>query len=273
MNPIYSIVNGEFILKDEAVIAISDLSIMRGFGVFDFLRTVNYRPVFLEDHLERFYFSAAEMMMNVGCDRHHLIEMIHRLIDKNKMPDSGIRITLTGGYAEDNYTMTKPNLLITQSPFLFDDKKFNKGIKLITFLHQRQLPQVKTIDYLMAIRLQDFIKEKNADDLLYQNGNEICECPRSNFFIVTKNDEVITPSKNILRGITRKKILGFSDLAISEGAIKPEDLLNIKEAFITSTTKNVLPVLEIDGKQIGNGKPGKMTTKIYERLVSIKENG
>lgn len=272
MNSIYSIINGEFILKDEAAILISDLSIMRGFGIFDFLRTVNYQPVFLEDHLDRFYFSASEMFMDVGYDRHHLIKIIQQLIDKNKIPDSGVRITLTGGYAEDNYSMTKPNLLITQSPFIFDREKFNKGTSLVTYQHQRQLPQVKTIDYLMAIRLQHFIKENKADDVLYHNGNEMCECPRSNFFIVTKNDEVITPSKHILNGITRKKILGFSEFKISEGTIKPEDILNVKEAFITSTTKNILPVLKINGNEVGDGKPGKITRNIYDRLFSMKEN-
>jgi len=272
MNAIYSIINGELILKDEAAIAISDLSIMRGFGIFDFFRTVNYQPVFLEDHLDRFYFSAAEMFMDVGYDRYQLSKIIQRLIDKNKIPDSGVRITLTGGYTEDNYSMTKPNLLITQSPFIFDREKFTKGTTLVTYRHQRQLPQVKTIDYLMAIRLQNFIKENNADDVLYHNGNEICECPRSNFFIVTKNDEVITASKNILRGITRKKILDFSEFKINEATIRPEDIFNIKEAFLTSTTKYVLPVLKIDGKEIGDGKPGKITRNIYERFLSIKEN-
>ncbi len=84
---------------------------------------------------------------------------------------------MTGGYSEDNYPMSKPNLLITQSPFTFDNEKFNTGTRLVTYQHQRQLPQVKTIDYLMAIRLQRFIKENNADDVLYDNGNEICECP------------------------------------------------------------------------------------------------
>ena len=199
MNPIYSIVNGEFILKEEAAIAISDLSIMRGFGIFDFFRAVNYQPVFLEDHFDRFYFSASEIFMDVGYERNQLHKIIQQLIDRNKIPDSGIRITLTGGYSEDNYSMSKPNLLITQFPFTFDKEKFNMGTTLATYQHQRQLPQIKTIDYLMAIRLQHFIKENNADDVLYDNGSEICECPRSNFFIVTKNDEVITPSKNILK--------------------------------------------------------------------------
>ncbi|MEO8823529.1 MAG: aminotransferase class IV [Ginsengibacter sp.] len=267
----YSIINGEFVVKNEAAILISDLSIQRGFGIFDFFRTVNYNLVFLEDHLQRFYFSASEMKMNVGYEPGELKQLIQQLIDKNKIPDSGIRITLTGGYSEDGYTPAKSNLLITQKPFTFNPESFNKGIKLITFQHQRQLPQVKTIDYLMAIHLQNFIKENNADDVLYFNQNEITECPRCNFFIVTKNEEVITPSNNILKGITRKKILDFSEFNVKEGIISPADILASGEAFISSTTKNILPVLEINGQIIADGKPGKMTQKIYEHLISIKE--
>jgi D-alanine transaminase/branched-chain amino acid aminotransferase len=271
MNPIYSVINGEFVLKNEASILISDLSIQRGYGIFDYFRTINYKPVFLEDHLQRFYFSTSEMFMDAGYKSDELKKVIQELIEKNKIPDSGIRITLTGGYSEDGYTQARPNLLITQMPFTFNQDNFNKGTRLITYQHQRQLPQVKTIDYLMAIRLQSFIKENNADDILYYNENEICECPRSNFFIVTKNDKIITPAKNILKGITRKTILGLSEFDVKEGIIKPEDILNIKEAFISSTTKNILPVLKINGREIGDGIPGMVTRKIYDYLFSLKE--
>jgi len=271
MNEMYSIINGAFVLKNEAAILISDLSIQRGFGIFDYFITINYEPVFLEDHLHRFYFSSSEMFMDAGYQPDELKKLIQQLIHKNKIPDSGIRITLTGGYSEDSYSPAKPNLLITQSPFTFNTDNFEKGIRLITYQHQRQLPQVKTIDYLMAIRLQKLIKENNADDVLYYNENEISECPRSNFFIVTKNDEIVTPAKNVLKGITRKKILGFSEFNIKEGVFTTADILDIKEAFISSTTKNILPVLMINGKEIGDGNPGEITRKIYRKLLSIKE--
>ncbi len=271
MSYIYAVINGDFILKEEATILISDLSIQRGYGIFDYFRTVNNSPVFLEDHLDRFYRSASGMNLAATVDRDQLKEIIQQLMDKNNIPDSGIRLTLTGGYSEDGYSLATPNLLITQTPFTFNKENFNKGIRLITFDHQRQLPQVKTIDYVMAIHLQPFIKENNADDVLYHNNGAICECPRSNFFIVTKNNEVVTPAKNILEGITRKKILDFTEFDCKEADISLEDIKNAREAFVTSTTKNVLPVLLIDGSIIGNGKPGKVTAEIYEKLCGIKE--
>lgn len=268
----YSIINGEFLLKDEAKILISDLSIQRGFGIFDYFRTNNFQPIFLEDHLDRFFYSASQMGLEAGCSREELLQLIVKLIEKNQIPNSGIRITLTGGYSEDGYSIAKPNLIITQSSFSFNKENFNKGIRLITYHHQRQLPQVKSIDYLMAIYLQPFLKEKNAEDLLYFDSNEIRECPRSNFFAVTEKDEVITPARNILKGITRKKILEFSGFNTKEVPIYLDDLLIIKEAFITSTTKNILPVIEINGKPVGNGKPGAISQKIYEKMLVLKEH-
>ena len=270
MSKTYSIINNDFVLKNEASILISDLSIQRGYGIFDYFRTINNQPIFLEDHLDRFFYSASELNLNVGLNRDQLKILIQQLIGKNNIPDSGIRITLTGGYSEDGYSLAKPNLLITQTAFAFNKENFNKGIKLVTYEHQRQLPWIKTIDYLMAIRLQTFLKENNADDVLYHNQNQITECPRCNFFIVTEGDDVLTPAKNVLKGITRKKILGLSEFNVLETNIALEDIERAKEAFISSTTKNVLPVLEINGRVIGDRRPGKITALIYKKIYELK---
>jgi D-alanine transaminase/branched-chain amino acid aminotransferase len=176
--------------------------------------------------------------------------IIHELINRNGIADSGIKLTLTGGYSPDGYSIAEPNLIIAQHPLqLPTQETVDKGIKLITYEHQRQLPQVKTIDYLMAIWLQPLIKEKGADDVLYFFNDVVCECPRANFFIITKEDKLVTPAQNILKGITRKKILenaGFLGLTVEERDIKIEELKTAKSAFICSTTKAVLPVMQID---------------------------
>ena len=266
----YVLINGDLIPNEEAKILITDLSIQRGYGIFDFLKTINGNPVFLNDHLNRFYFSAAELFLPVDLDREALKRLIQQLMDKNNLPDSGIRITLTGGYSEDGFTPAKPNVLITQSAFTYDKENFEKGTRLVTYEYQRQLPQVKTIDYLQAIRLQTFIKENNADDVLYHGVSGISECPRSNFFIVAANDEIITPAKNVLQGITRKNILSFSSLTTKEAVIDLDQLAKVKEAFITSTTKIILPVLKINGKTIGDGKPGAVTREIFKQLLKYQ---
>ncbi|MEO6681687.1 MAG: aminotransferase class IV [Ginsengibacter sp.] len=266
----FTIINGEFLDKETASILVTDLSVQRGYGIFDFFKTINKRPIFLEDHLDRFFYSVAEMNLKSDLKRDQLKKMVLQLIDKNDIPNSGIRITLTGGDSEDGYSIAKPNLIITQAPFENNPDDFKTGIRLMTHEHQRQLPHVKTIDYLYAIYLQRLIREKKADDVLYHNQSEITECPRANFFVITHNNEVITPAKNILRGVIRKKILNFSQLVnIREGLITIKDLQNAKEAFITSSTKNVLPVVKIDNNVIGDGKPGEITTKISRKLMEL----
>lgn len=270
MSANYVLINDDFVLKQDANILISDLSVQRGYGVFDFFKTVRGEPVFLDDHFDRLYASAADMFLQVPLDRKALEEVIRQLMKKNNLPDSGIRITLTGGYSEDGYTIAKPNLLMTQSALTFDKTGFEKSTRLVTFEHQRQLPHVKTIDYLQAIRLQHFIKQNNADDVLYHSASGIGECSRSIFFVVTNNDEIITPDKNILHGITRKKILQLTGFNTTAAAIYPEQIASVKEAFISSTTKIVLPVLNINGNTIGDGKPGAVTRAIFNRLLTLQ---
>jgi branched-chain amino acid aminotransferase len=101
MSANYVLINDDFVLKQDAKILISDLSIQRGYGIFDFFKTIQGEPVFLEDHLDRFYASAADLFLPVPFDRDTFKEIIRQLIKKNNLPDSGIKITLTGGYAED----------------------------------------------------------------------------------------------------------------------------------------------------------------------------
>ncbi len=263
----YVIINGEFILESSAAIHVSDLSIQRGYGIFDFFITVDKQPLYLDFHLDRFFNSARVMHLDKSLNREAIKKLIYQLIEKNDLPASGIRVTLTGGYAVDGYTLSDPNLLITQSDFTFNKENFNKGTRLVSYDHQRQLPEVKTIDYLHAIYLQPYIIQHNADDVLYHHQGDISECPRSNFFIVTTANEIITPAENILKGITRRRILDLKEFDIKELTIHFDQLHDIKEAFITSSTKIVLPVLEIDGRAVADGKPGEITTEIFKRLI------
>lgn len=242
-------INTEFIAEEKAVLHFSDLSIMRGYGIFDFLKVVNNIPVFLNDHLNRFYTSAAEMRMTVPYSKKELKNIIYELLNKNQVSDTGIRITLTGGYSPDGYQLSKPNLVISlHSIHIPTSEQFEKGIKLITYSHQRQFPQAKTIDYLMAIWLQPLVRQNQADDVLYYHNGVISECPRANIFLVNRDNKVVTPAKNILKGIIRSKTIQLAQdfYDCEERDISIEELKTAKEVFITSTTKYILPVSQID---------------------------
>jgi D-alanine transaminase/branched-chain amino acid aminotransferase len=180
-------------------------------------------------------------------------------------------MTLTGGYSHDGFTMASPNLLITQQAFKANTEIASTGIRLVSYSHQRQFPHVKTIDYLMAIWLQNYIAENKADDVLYQQNGIIAECPRANIFIVSADGILLTPTNNILKGVIRKQVLSLAKARykVEERDITLEELYSAKEVFITSSTKNILPVVQVDGHRIGDGKPGQMTISLLAELLQI----
>src|ERR1700722_18383329 len=258
MSQVFAAVNGMLLPSDQASLQISDLAIQRGFGVFDFLKTWRYKPVFLEEHLDRFFRSAAGLRLEVGSSREALRELIAALQEKNQLDYSGFRLTLTGGYSTDSMTPGKPNLIISQTPLAgVLSEEVQPSIRLVSYPHRRQLPEIKTIDYLMAIWLQPYIRECMADEVLYHQGGSIAECPRSNFFMVTADDVVVTPARGILPGIIRGKVLELArqQFAVEVRDVQLSELSLAKEAFITSTTKHILPVAQVDGVEFGGAGP------------------
>lgn len=273
MNPPFSFVNDSFLPAAQASLLVTDLSIQRGYGIFDYFMTLEGRPIFLDDHLDRFFHSAAQLRLPVSRTREELTAIIAGLQRRNDIPDSGIRMTLTGGYSADGYTLSQPNLIITQKPL---DTAITPicepPIRLVTYPHCRQMPGTKTIDYLMAIWLQPYIRQHGANDVLYHLGGIVSECPRSNFFIVTADNTVVTPAKNILLGITRMKILevAATRFRTEQRDVTLEDIRMAKEAFVASTTKHVLPVSHVDGHPIGKtlSPAGQDTTDAPERSAA-----
>jgi D-alanine transaminase/branched-chain amino acid aminotransferase len=259
--------NDRFIALSDAGLPITDLGVQRGYGIFDFLRVTENKPLFIDDHLDRFYHSAKEMRLPIQYQQAELKEIIQKLIAQNGLLDSGIRILLSGGTSPDGYKIIAPNLAIVQQPISKPaDDIFREGYKLVTYAHQRQMPHVKTTDYLMAVWLQPWVKEQGADDVLYHQHGAVSECPRSNFFIVTKIGTVVTPGRNILAGITRKQLLSLSasyGITIEVKDISLDDIRDAKEAFITSSTKRIIPVHTIDDLPLGPFSEESVTAALY----------
>lgn len=241
--------NNDFAAEETAAVSFKDLSFQRGYGVFDFFRLQGNTPLFLEDHLNRFYISAEGLHLRSPLGKDEVKSLIKELIEKNNLPGTGIRLSLTGGPSEDGFTPGNPTLLISQHSFTPPTAaQVQSGIRLFSYPHQRQLPHVKSIDYLMAVWLQPRRKAAEADDILYHQNGFISESPRSNFFLVTADNKIITPNKNVLEGITRKKVLRLAseEFVVEEREITLEEITSAKEAFLTSTTKQILPVAQLD---------------------------
>jgi D-alanine transaminase/branched-chain amino acid aminotransferase len=263
----WAFLNEEFLPEEQLVLHASDLSIQRGYALFDFFKVVNGIPVFLSEHLDRFFFSAEQMRLEIRFSKHELKKILFELLEKNSVTNTGVRITLTGGYSQDGFQLSRPNLIILlrsySSPL---QDQLAKGIKLMSYEYQRQLPQIKTIDYLMAIWLQPLIRQHGADDVLYHQNGMVSECPRSNFFIVSHDNKLVTPSKNILKGVIRSKLIQIAkpNLEVEERELSIEEIKTAREAFITSTTKTILPVRQID-EHIFDEK-GSIATQLYDSL-------
>lgn len=274
-NKLHAFVRGEIVPLDQAYLHVSDLSIQRGYGVFDFLKIIDGRPLFLEDYLSRFYASAKRMHLPMPLADEAVKATIHRLIELNRLPMAGMKIILTGGYSDSGYDIGDPSLLIIQQPLSLPGQALReRGLKVITHEYVREVPTVKTINYSMGIRLINKIKEKGADDVLYHQEGVVTEFPRCNFFIVKQDGTVVTPSKDILRGITRKHVLEVAGkkYKVVEGDVTLNDIGQASEAFLTSTTKRILPVVQVNDVVIGNGKPGAVTLSLLQDLISLEES-
>jgi branched-chain amino acid aminotransferase len=273
-NKLYAYIHGEIVLLEQAFLHVSDLAIQRGYGIFEFFKVQNKYPFFLEDYLNRFYKSAHLMDLPVPLIREDLKAVISKLIDKNALELSGVKMILTGGYSPNGYEPAEPNLIITQQPFsLPGQEQLEKGIKIITHEYVREVPPAKTINYSIGIRLIKEIKAQGADDVLYHQNGVVTEFPRCNFFIVKQDDTVVTPVRDVLYGITRKNVLELAGkkYKVEEGVVTLDDIAQAKEAFLTSTTKRIVPIVQVDDKIVGNGKPGSVTLSLLEDLTALEE--
>ncbi|MBL6444895.1 aminotransferase class IV [Fulvivirga sp. 29W222] len=270
----FCFVNNDLVRQQDARIGITDLSIIRGYGIFDFFRLKDNVPLFIDEHLDRFFISAGKVFDEVQLKRGELEARIRQLIEVNEIPVSGIRVVLTGGYSPDGYSIGKPNLIITQEYIEFpSEESYGLGVKLITYPYLRELSEIKTINYMTGIWMRKEIARAGAFDVLYHHNGLVCELTRSNFFIVNQENEIITPDRNILRGITRRKVLGIArkQFKVYEAPVSLEDLNSAKEAFLTGTTKKVLPVTHIDDFVIGDGRVGVITKLLMQGFSEFED--
>lgn len=269
----YGLINGQLIPQKEASLGVADLAILRGFGIFDYFVFDDQRPRFLQDYLDRFTRSAVRMHLELPISRDELAAQIHQLIRHNGQDKGGIRLLLTGGYTENGYTPSIPNLLILQYPYTPPPAAhYEQGARIMTHQYQRELPTVKTINYLRGIWLIPELKAQQADYVLYHDGQYVRESDRSNFFIVTQEGELVTPAEKVLPGITRMKLL---DLARSLGIptvereIALSELEQAQECFISSSLKGALPISQINGQPVGDSQPGRISRQLNEAFHSL----
>lgn len=261
-------INGKILPKAEALIPLTDLGLLRAYAIFDFFRVLNGVPVFLEDHLDRMMGSASKMDLELRWSRDEIRKMIHDVIIANDAHDAGFRVVVTGGFSEDGFSPGTPNIYMMLHDLpVYDPMDVVKGCKLITSEYLRDVPSVKTCNYVQSLMLNKRRKEEGAVEVLYHWKGSISECSRSNLFYVTPQGTLVTTRDGLLNGITRKHVLQIAEdsgILVELRDVHLEELPWFKEVLLTSSTRGVLPIVQIDKQVIGDGKPGEMTKMLHD---------
>ncbi len=264
----YIYLNGKIIPSSKALVSIYDIGFLRGYGIFDYLRTYNGKPFLLQEHLRRFRNSAKDLGLRVPISNAEIKKVIQKLLFKNKFKEASLRLVLTGGDLVGglNFNFKRPTFAILAEPYHKQPESlFENGVKLMTYDHQRFLPEAKTVNYITAVLLQQWREKNNAFEILYTNNGKILEPSTSNFFAFI-GDILVTPKKDILIGTTRNLVLKLakSKFKIEERDVTIKEISKFTEAFITGTNKEILPVVQINKKIIKKGKVGLNTKYLLE---------
>ena len=258
--------NGKIIPLAKAAINPYDLGFLRGFGAFDVMRAAKGEPVFLAAHLKRLRQSLKLLDLALPMSDTDFEDTVRMLLKKNKFDDAFIRTAVTGGVGPDTMTPgdTPTILIMIEERTGYPETHFTKGVKVITLPHARHLPLAKTPNYVEPIRNAGLRRRKGAVEIIYLHDGHALEASTSNFFIV-KDGTLVTPEEGILHGITRATVLAVAKklkLPIERRRITEAELRSADECFLTATGKEVLPVVMIDTKKIGDGNVGSVTKRL-----------
>ncbi len=265
-------VNGAFVPASQAALQLDDLGLVRGYGVFEVLRTYGTRPFGLRAHLERLQRSAAQIELDLPWSLAELESIVETTLARNDPTDVTIRIIATGGSSSSFLTPEdRPSLLVMLAAVKpTPEQQYRDGAALITFDCPRFMPTVKSLNYITAIMGQRRARAAGAIEALHCDAQGmISECTTSNFFIF-RGDRLITPVLDVLPGITRAAVLELADdlFEIDQRPIHRSELALADEAFITSTTKEIMPIVRIDEQIIGDGVVGARTRRLLQLFRS-----
>jgi len=284
-----SYANGEYVSTEKLAIPIASdiVGTIRGYRIFTACRTIGKKVFHLDEHIERLFNSAGAIYMELSQTKKELKGIVEETVAKNRPDQDGdllIEIIYSGGAAADNGVapVGPADLYIAIFPLKSPpDRWYQEGMKLASYPYQRQWPEVKLLNYVGAVLAhQTVVKKFGADQSLFVTPDDrkiILEGTTFNFYIVCGNTIITHPlDGNILSGITRKVMMQLAeeipDVEVKEDGFSLDYLRVVDEAFITSSTRNVVPVVKVDDIVIGNGKPGTVTQKLGEAFRKYLAN-
>ncbi len=276
-------IDGEFFAESEAKVSVFDHGLLYGDGIFEGIRFYNGRVFRLEEHLERLWDSARSICLEIPMSMPEMSKALLETIRQNDLRDGYIRLLVTRGVGNLGLNPTqckRPSIIIIAATIaLYPPEFYQKGLTVVTCATRRTSPAalnpaVKSLNYLNNVMARIEANLAGADEALMLNDQGyVAECTADNVFVI-KHGQIFTPpiAAGALRGITRAVVFEIANemgVKITETDITRHDVFIADECFLTGTAAEVIPVIKADGRLIGNGKPGPITTRLMARFREI----
>lgn len=277
-------INGKFYDKRDAKISVFDHGLLYGDGVFEGIRSYNRMVFKLREHIDRLFESAQSIMLKIPLNKEQLIKAVIATLKANNLENAYIRLVVTRGEGDLGLDPRKCTggptiIIITDKIVLYPEKLYKEGLTIITVPTVRNLPealnpQIKSLNYLNNILAKIEAVNAGCDEaIMLDYLGYVAECTGDNIFIV-KNNHLYTPPQcmGTLRGITRDTILELArrnKIPVHEHVITRHEVYICDECFLTGTAAEVIPVVKVDGRIIGTGRPGKITLRLMQKFKEL----
>ncbi|MEK7806025.1 MAG: branched-chain-amino-acid transaminase [Planctomycetota bacterium] len=280
-------INGQIVPQEDAKISVFDHGLLYGDGVFEGIRAYHGKIFTLDEHLDRLYDSATAISLKIPITKAEMAEAIKQTMKANNLTDSYIRLVVTRGVGklglDPNKCATPQIIIIADTIELYSKALYEKGLDIVTVTTIRNHfsaldPKIKSLNYLNNILAKiESIQSGAGEALMLNKDGYVAECAGDNIFIF-KNNILRTPpsSAGILVGITRNVVMKLATemgVQVREELMTRYDLYIAEECFLTGTAAEIIPVVKIDGRTIGTGKPGKITLDLLKRYRDLTRNG
>ena len=276
-------IDGKFCSERDAKVSVFDHGLLYGDGVFEGIRAYHGRVFKLKEHIDRLFYSAKAILLDIPMTHAEVMRATVTTCRKNNLRDGYIRLVVTRGVGTlglNPNRCARPSVIIIADKIqLYPPALYKRGMDIVTVattrnLHSAVNPAIKSLNYLNNILAK--IEANNAgveEAIMLNSEGYVAECTGDNIFLV-RGDKLLTPplSAGALYGITRATVMEIAEAAglkVSEPSLTRYDVFNADECFLTGTGAELIPVVKVDGRVIGSGKPGPVTKKLVKEYHAL----
>ena len=276
-------IDGQYLDEANAKVSVFDHGLLYGDGIFEGIRAYNGRVFKLKEHIDRLFYSAKAILLNIPLSHAEIMRAVVDTCRQNGIRDGYIRLLVTrgvGGLGLNPNRCKKPSVIVIADKIqLYPAEMYERGLDIITVptvrnLHSALNPAIKSLNYLNNILAKIEANNGGCEEAIMLNSEGyVSECTGDNIFII-KDGQMFTPplSAGALYGITRGVVMELarlSGLPVSEPNLTRYDMFNADECFLTGTGAELIPVVKIDGRVIGTGKPGQVTKDLVTKYKAL----